>query len=341
MSANNEITIRFHGVRGSLPTPVPVNMRYGGNTPCVEIRSDDQLLILDAGSGIRSLGEQLLRAVPENPITATLLLSHTHWDHIHGIPFFAPAYSPENRIRIFGAYGRSLHLQRALANQMSPLHFPVGLDQMRGLSLVDELSPGATELGNLVVRTTRLNHPGGCTGFRIEGAAGSLAYLPDHEPYRNENERSSATASTHRDLIEFIRDLDLLVLDTQYTTEEYGQRVGWGHGCLSDSVKLAKQGGVRRLLLFHHDPSHNDHQIDQMVEDARELAGESLLRIDAASENESVSLTRSPGSSSNRGLTPDRPSHYPVLEGVGLIKNSRNRHRSCSENKPNEFRPQR
>ena len=289
MSQNGEMTIRFHGVRGSIPAPAPQNMRYGGNTSCVEVRCNNQLLILDAGSGLRLLGDELLRDSQANPVEATLLLSHTHWDHIQGLPFFTPGYSPKNRITIFGACERVDQLQLALVSQMTPSHFPVGLEQMRGLGKVRELSPGATKLGHFLVRTTQLNHPGGCTGFRIESVAGHVAYLPDHEPYRS-NGVQEANA-LQQDIIEFVRGADLLILDTQYTADEYSGRVGWGHGCLPDSVQLAIDAGVRRLFLFHHDPTHDDQQLDQIVETARAMAVGTPLLIEAASEREITSLT--------------------------------------------------
>ena len=297
MSNTGELTVRFRGVRGSIPTPSPENMRYGGNTSCLEIRLDNQLLILDAGSGIRLLGEELVQTANSSPVEATLLLSHSHWDHIQGLPFFVPGYSTKNRITIFGAAGRAEQLQRALAAQMTPLHFPVGLDQMRGLEPVRELSLDGTKIGNFLVRTTALNHPGGCTGFRIESAAGHVAYLPDHEPYRTNG--NHAADSPHRALVEFVRGVDLLILDTQYTSEEYAKRVGWGHGCLPDSVQLAIESGARRLVLFHHDPSHDDRQIDRMVEVASATAAGTQLVIEAASEHEALSVT-----SSNVGVTP-------------------------------------
>ena len=291
MNDTSQMTVRFRGVRGSIPAPAPQNMRYGGNTSCVEVRYGDQLLILDAGSGIRLLGDELIQNGLTNPIEATLLLSHSHWDHIQGLPFFAPGYSPKNRITIFGACGRVDQLQLALVSQMTPSHFPVGLEQMRGLGKVRELSPGATTLGHFLVRTTQLNHPGGCTGFRIESTAGHLAYLPDHEPYRS-NGAQEANA-LQQEVLEFVRGVDLLILDTQYTAEEYAGRVGWGHGCLPDSVELAIDAGVRRLFLFHHDPTHDDQRLDHMVEVARATAAGSPLVIDAASEYESISLTAS------------------------------------------------
>lgn len=295
MSRHDKITIRFRGVRGSIPAPAPETMRYGGNTSCVEIRFGDQLLILDAGSGIRLLGDELVAMTEAKPIEATLLLSHSHWDHIQGLPFFAPAYLSANRIAVFAESGHAEQLQTALETQMAPAHFPVGLQQMRGLLPVRELSREATKFGELLVRTTRLNHPGGCTGFRIECAGGHVAYLPDHEPYRNSGSQNGHVESAQRELIEFVRGVDLLILDTQYTGQEYTNRVGWGHGCLPDSVDLAVEAGVRRLSLFHHDPSHEDRQIDEMVEVARAMTFRSPLVVDAASEHEMISLSPADG----------------------------------------------
>jgi phosphoribosyl 1,2-cyclic phosphodiesterase len=313
MTHDDKLTIRFRGVRGSIPAPAPENMRYGGNTSCVEVRYHDQLLILDAGSGIRSLGDELVRSAQGNPIEATLLLSHSHWDHIQGLPFFTPAYSPSNRIAIFGESGRAEQLQHALETQMAPAHFPVGLQQMRGLLPVRELSREATKFGGLLVRATRLNHPGGCTGFRIECAAGHVAYLPDHEPSRNNGAENGNVESARRELVEFIRGVDLLILDTQYTADEYTRRIGWGHGCLPDSVDLAAEAGVRRLLFFHHDPSHDDRQIDEMVEVARAMTFRSPLSVDAASEHEIVSV----GSSNIEAVTTNGFS--PVQEIIASI----------------------
>ena len=308
MNEAGKLTVRFRGVRGSIPAPAPENMRYGGNTSCVEIRFADQLLILDAGSGIRGLGDELLQDARGSGIEATLLLSHTHWDHIQGLPFFAPGYSSKNRITIFGAAGRGEQLQRALAAQMTPLHFPVGLEQMRGLEPVRNLSPDSTKIGNLIVQTTPLNHPGGCSGFRIECPDGHVAYLPDHEPYRTNGNQPGSSAQ--RALIEFVRGVDLLILDTQYTEKEYANRVGWGHGCLTDSVELAIEAGARHLLLFHHDPSHNDRQLDEMVEIARPMAFGSQLSIDAASEHEIISIA-----SANLDVIP--MTGFVPLHGIG------------------------
>jgi phosphoribosyl 1,2-cyclic phosphodiesterase len=227
-----------------------------------------------------------------HPLKATLLLSHAHWDHIQGLPFFAPGYLPQNRIRIFAANGHGPRLQQALINQMAPVHFPVALEQMKGLGPVEELDRDTTHLGSFAVRTTELNHPGGCAGFRLELNGVSLGYLPDHEPYELDKAKDEKAAKSYGELIAFMRGLDLLILDTQYTATEYEQRRGWGHGCLPVSVRMAIEANVSRLMLFHHDPSHDDSQIDQMVETARELAQDSSLRIDAAAENEVFGLSR-------------------------------------------------
>jgi phosphoribosyl 1,2-cyclic phosphodiesterase len=286
------LSVSFRGVRGSTPSPGPSTARYGGNTSCVEVRSGDEILILDAGSGIRALGSDLLAEFGERPIKATLLISHTHWDHIQGLPFFAPAYFAKNQIRVMAAKGNAVTVMRSLQNQMNPMNFPVGLEQMVGLTHVEELASDSEVLGVFRVRVAHLNHPGGCAGFRIETNGGSFAYLPDHEPFDHADvplDGKSPQARTDA-LVEFVRGVDLLILDTQYTEAEFPSRRGWGHGRLSDSVAMAVKAGVGRLALFHHDPAHDDDQLDAMAKRARELAGASGLTVNAAIENETVTL---------------------------------------------------
>jgi phosphoribosyl 1,2-cyclic phosphodiesterase len=279
----NSLTVSFRGVRGSMPSPGMSTARYGGNTSCVEVRSGNEILILDAGTGIRALGADLVHEFGPRPIEATLLISHTHWDHIQGLPFFAPAYSKQNQIRVMAAKGAGAKVQRALHNQMDPIHFPVGLELLTGLQNVEELSSSDVTLGAFRVRVTDLNHPGGCAGFRIDAHGNSVAYLPDHEPFEDLPERTAA-------LIEFVRGVDLLILDTQYTEAEYRKRRSWGHGCLPDSVALALNAGVRQLAFFHHDPGHDDDQIDLMVEAGKDLTRLGALVVSGASENENISL---------------------------------------------------
>jgi len=244
------------------------------------VRYGEQLLILDAGSGIRLLGQDLMEQAGGKELEGTLFLSHAHWDHIQGLPFFIPGYSEQNRFSIVSGPGKGAVLDQALRNQMSAPHFPVGFEQLRGFRPMAELNPGPNVIGELKVQTTELNHPGGCTGFRIEAAHGSLGYLPDHEPWRPN------AANAHASLVQFLRGLDLLILDGQYTAEEYPHKIGWGHGCLPNTVELAIEAGVGRLVLFHHDPSRTDLQIDGMLAEARRLAAGSNTAVIAASENE-------------------------------------------------------
>jgi phosphoribosyl 1,2-cyclic phosphodiesterase len=257
----------------------------------VEVRADGEIIVLDAGTGLRPLGLALNEEFGKDPIRLTLLISHTHWDHIQGLPFFTPGYSSHNRIRVIAPHGRGELFERALKNQMDPMHFPVGLDQMQGLTPVEELASDHVYLGNFSIGVIPLNHPGGCAGFRIEANGAAIGYLPDHEPYQSDPGEKAGGNDPRRDaLVGFIRDLDLLILDTQYTAAEYKSRIGWGHGCLPQSVALAIDAGVRRLAFFHHDPLHDDPQIDRMVEIARGLAGNNPLLVQGAVENEIISF---------------------------------------------------
>jgi phosphoribosyl 1,2-cyclic phosphodiesterase len=284
-SSTTALNVTFRGVRGSMPSPGARTTRYGGNTSCVEVRFGDEILIFDAGTGIRGLGTDLVAEFGAMPIAATLLISHTHWDHIQGLPFFVPAYSTQNRIRVITAIGSGAKVRRALHNQMDPIHFPVGLDQLCGLTDIEELGSDDIALGPFRVRTIELNHPGGCAGFRVQANGGSFAYFSDHEPF----EGGSANLRTNA-FVEFLRGVDLLILDTQYTEAEYRHRRGWGHGCLTESVTLAMDAGVKQLALFHHDPDHDDNQIDAIVETAMKLAASTPLVVYGAIEHEKISL---------------------------------------------------
>lgn len=286
---NPSLAVRFRGVRGSIPSPGKETARYGGNTSCVEVRCGGHILILDAGSGIRALGNELATEFGSQPLCADILISHTHWDHIQGFPFFAPAYSNRNCIRVWQSNLIDSNLPAALRGQMQSLHFPVSLDQMRGITSFEQLNGEPTLVGPYSIRSIALNHPGGCAGFRIETAFGSIAYLPDHEPVP----RGSGIDSEQEKLIDFVREVDLLILDTQYTAEEYRRHVGWGHGCLPDSVALANDAGVGRLALFHHDPAHRDYHLDLMVEAGRKLSSAGV-EIYAAKEMETIFLTGFP-----------------------------------------------
>lgn len=291
------LTVHFWGVRGSIPTPGPETVGYGGNTSCVELRCGDERLILDAGSGIRRLGLALTQECSQRSLATTLLLSHTHWDHIQGLPFFRPAYDRANQLHILGAPGTRAKIRTALSAQMDPLEFPVPLQSLAGIASIEEFTGATTTLGKFAIRTIGLNHPGGCTGFRIEAGQRTVAYLPDHEPYRLAIDFGAPTAAaraeqSENELLDFLKGCDLLILDSQYDRTDYPSHIGWGHGCLDDSVDLALRAGVGHLVLFHHDPEHDDRKIDAMIVHARQQVIETgaRLHITAAHELEQIAL---------------------------------------------------
>lgn len=294
---NSGLRIRFWGVRGSIPTPGPTTLEYGGNTSCIEVRAGQQIIILDAGTGLRLLGRELLAEFGEKPLDLTLLLTHTHWDHIQGLPFFPPVWRPQNRLRILGFEGARLGLENVLTSQMESPFFPIGLREVPANVRIEELGETSFSLGGIQIQACRAHHPGICVGYRLSAGGGSMAFFPDNELRRTTNqapgESSSAQAasepadSAKSALREFVRGVDVLIMDTQYTLEEYPEHIGWGHGCLDDVVALALEAGVKKLFLFHHDPDHDDRQISRMTDYARKLVSSSRngnLQIDAARE---------------------------------------------------------
>jgi phosphoribosyl 1,2-cyclic phosphodiesterase len=270
-------------VRGSIPTPGPATVRYGGNTSCVEVRSGDDIVILDAGSGLRALGRALLTEFKNQPLNLTLLLTHTHWDHIQGLPFFAPIYDPRCHLRILGGEGARKGLVGALTGQMESTYFPVPFAKLPSNIEIEELKDFNLNIGSVCVRARRANHPGLCVGYRLLSPDGLIAFFPDAESRRGGEDR---------EMIEFLRDADVLILDSQYNSAEYKRHVGWGHGCVDDSVALAMQAGVKQLYLFHHDPDHDDKQLDGFVKHARQLVVKQKagLKVDAARELQTIEL---------------------------------------------------
>lgn len=294
-TGHSPAVIKFWGVRGGIPTPGPETVRVGGNTSCVEIRADGELIILDAGSGLRPLGRAIAAEFSESPVSLTLLITHTHWDHIQGFPFFVPAYSPRNHIRILGFEGARNDLQATLAGQMESPYFPIALAQMPGNIVIEELKSLRFEIGRISAEACHVNHPGVCVGYRLRTSNGSICYIPDHESAPLDSmEPDSVAATIERKVIEFIRETDVLIIDSQYTAEEYRSHVGWGHGCVDDVVRVARAAGVKHLVLFHHDPGHDDDFMDGMLARARKLANGSDLRISLAKEGDSVLLKPMP-----------------------------------------------
>ena len=289
--------VKFWGVRGSLPVPGPSTIGHGGNTSCVEVRADGELIVLDAGTGIRNLGLALLGEF-KTPIKFTLLITHTHWDHIQGFPFFPAAYRPENSIRILSFESTSKDLLSILSHQMESPYFPITMGTMPGNLQVEELRDLTFKIGSIEVRAMFCNHPGVCAAYRLNTSKGSVVYMPDNEllgPQKagaNDPEARQFAGKKDAEFVEFARGCNVLIIDSQYDRAEYGRFVGWGHSCWEDDVQLAIAAGVKRLVLFHHDPSHDDARLEAKAAGARKLAGASgsSLVVECAKEGASISF---------------------------------------------------
>jgi phosphoribosyl 1,2-cyclic phosphodiesterase len=276
-------------------------VKYGGNTSCVEIRAEDRLIVLDAGTGIRLLGKTLQADSGKAAREITLLLTHTHWDHIQGLPFFLPQLRPGSLLRIIGCEGARERLATLLVRQMESPFFPVPLRGTPASIDIVELTESEFQIGGVIGHTLEANHPGACVGYKLVSKQGSIAFFPDNESFLGKlrasglgvsKEEAQKARKGHQAMVDFIRDVDLLVMDSQYDREEYTRHIGWGHGCVDDVVAMAAEAGARRLVLFHHDPDHSDSKIDAMSRTARQLARKagSKMKVEAAREGSTISI---------------------------------------------------
>jgi phosphoribosyl 1,2-cyclic phosphodiesterase len=263
--------VTFRGVRGSIASPGPRTARYGGNTPCVEVRCGDRLIIFDGGTGIRELGDELQAA--GKPIDADIFLSHTHIDHIGGLPFFAPFYEAAHRFRVWsGHLASGTSTRGAIERMMSEPIFPITPDafkahvEYRDFRAGDTLTPAP----HLALRTTPLDHPGGATGYRLDFAGHALAYLTDNESGKETDAR----------LAEFAQGVDLLIYDCTYTDEEIASKTGWGHSAWRDGLRLADAAKVKTFCLFHHAPEHDDACMDRIVSEASRIRPGTIAAIE-------------------------------------------------------------
>jgi len=264
-----KLTLKFWGVRGSIACPGPDYVRYGGNTSCLEVRCGEHLLILDAGTGLRMLGRSL---DAERPVVdADLFLTHTHFDHVAGLPFFSSAFKPTNHFRFWAGHLLPQHRVRdVLCDMMTPPLFPVPLEILKAdITYIDfkvrevlEPRPG------VVIRTAPLNHPNGATGYRIEYAGRSLCYVTDTE---------HVIGKTDENIVELVRDSDIFVYDSTYTDAEFSRFAGWGHSTWEEGVRLADRAGAKTLVIFHHDPSHDDAFMDRVAEAAQKARPGTLV----------------------------------------------------------------
>jgi phosphoribosyl 1,2-cyclic phosphodiesterase len=262
--------VKFWGTRGSIATPGPETIRYGGNTSCVEVRCGEEILIFDCGTGIRELGLSLAREYAERNLEVHLFVSHTHWDHIQGFPFFQPAYRAGNRVNIYSLHSPDRSLEKLFTGQMDGNYFPVTLDDLMARLHFEELGVGDLYFGDVKVSHMHLNHPGLALAFRVEAKGRAVVYMTDHEPYHKLLGDSPHTKKLDAEVDAFANDADLLIREAQYTDEEYLHKRGWGHSSCSDAVQSALNADAKRLVLFHHDPMHDDQQVDAMVEFCRE-----------------------------------------------------------------------
>lgn len=260
------VKITIWGCRGSLPTPGPTTVRYGGNTTCVELRLEDgTVIILDAGSGMKRLGQALARRLDTREVY--LYLTHTHWDHLMGFPFFVPGYATDFVVHVRGGPLAKGLLKESLEHQMRPPYFPVAFRQLRAQFDFTVGEPQARSIGSCKVEPIRLNHPNGGYGFKFTESGRSFVFLPD-----NELEFAHVQGMDRNRYVEFCNGAALLLHDSQYTEDEYRQRRGWGHTNIAGSVGLARDAEVERLVLFHHDPEHSDEQMDELLALARREA---------------------------------------------------------------------
>ena len=252
--------IKFWGVRGSIACPTVNHVAFGGNTTCIEVSIDGRTIIFDAGTGIRNLGHWLLRKCVRE---ATLLLTHTHWDHINGFPFFSPAFRTDRRFRLLaGASQAHGGLRSVMAGQMSHPFFPVPLEALRARLDFEDFNAGDSfKLGPAItVKTAPLNHPDGATGYRIEHGGRSICLVTDTEHLPGKPDER---------VLSLIEGADLVIYDCTYTDAEFAIKVGWGHSTWQEGVRLCRSAGARSLAIFHHDPEHDDRFMSNVESKAR------------------------------------------------------------------------
>ena len=263
----DKVTLRYWGVRGTLPVPGARSLRYGGNTPCVTLEFiNGRLLIFDAGSGIKELSNHLMKSGRPR-LEAKIFISHPHWDHINALPFFVPLYLPGNEFEILGAAHPDRSMRELIAAQMEDVYFPVTIKEFGARVFFRDLRQESFSFGDIAVSTLLLSHPGYCLGYRIDYGGRSICYITDNELYLDDN--PAFNPNYVKNLTSFIEGTDILITDCTYFDQEYKTKVGWGHSCISKVVELAAGAKVKSLHLFHHDPDQDDDAIDRKLDEAQ------------------------------------------------------------------------
>ena len=285
--------IQFWGTRGSIPSPGPHTVRYGGNTPCVELRTaEGRLVILDAGTGIRELGRSLVGRANGAPIEGDIFVTHAHWDHIQGLPFFGPMFQRGNHFTIWGSQSMETSIDRVVRDQMNPVVFPVTFEQLDAAIDFHEIGSEAREGDGFRVEAIQVRHPGGALGYRFterNDGDRALVYISDNE--LNPAVRYEAGACSRDAIVEFARGAKVLVHDTMYTLQEYDHHRGWGHSTYQDAVELAIDAAVETLVLFHHKPERTDDEVDTRLAECQAIAARrGRLRVIGAAEGLSLTI---------------------------------------------------
>ncbi|MBE9125430.1 MULTISPECIES: MBL fold metallo-hydrolase [unclassified Coleofasciculus] len=267
---SSEFAVHFWGVRGSVPSPGKDTVRYGGNTSCVEMRVAGKRLIFDGGTGLRMLGKSLK---PQLPIEAYWFFTHYHWDHIQGVPFFEPAFTTGNTLHIHGAAPEGASMEQHFKKRVLHLNSPVPIREIQAdLKFYDIICGDTVQLGDITIETSPLNHPNGAMGYRISWQGHSVVYCTDTEHFPDRLDEN---------VLHLSRDADILIYDAMYTDEEYhhpkSPKVGWGHSTWQEGVRVAKEAGVKRLAIFHHEPNHTDNNLDQIEIEVKEAHVGSFL----------------------------------------------------------------
>ncbi len=287
--------ITFWGVRGSTPTPHPHTLRYGGNTACVEVRTPaGHTVILDCGTGITALGKRLAEKTPREGLQLMVFLSHFHWDHIQGLPFFAPLYDARNQVFFHCFKAQGITTRDALGGLMLPPYFPADISVMRSQKNFRTIGEERMKVFDVEIVSRYLHHPQGCLGFRVEAETGVFVYATDHE---------HGHAKFDSNIRELAAGADLLVYDAQYTPAEYDSRAGWGHSTWQEGIRVARDSGARELVLFHHDPDHSDLFLDKVLLEACAR----FPRVDIAAEGTTVAIRNRPRASLPRNGDEQRP----------------------------------
>lgn len=277
------------GTRGSLPSPGPHTARFGGNTSCLHVETPQgRSLIFDAGSGIRRLGDRL--AVPGRSVDVDIFLTHFHWDHIQGLPFFGPLYDPEARLRLHGARQGDVDMPTLVAGQMGPVYFPIPYEAVAAQLSFHHLDEEDPRVDGVAVDALRVRHAAHTYGYRISAGEARLAFIPDNELRGG---HYPVAEGWYDELVRFLDGVDVLFHDAMYTSQEYEAHVGWGHSSFEDAVTLAERAGVRRLYLFHHAPERSDDELDRAVERLRDDVARrgGTLEVHAAAEGQELTVS--------------------------------------------------